>query len=302
MTRPARVPGQHTPSRLFFRLAVLCLLILAVPPIRFTWWARSFSSIADLVFAPVGHPVRWIASKARGPAASSDDPAMARLRDEREQWHTMYLQSEAENDRLRNLIAELKVTAAFNSHVPVRQVRAGVYSSASDVSGGVLKVRAGEREGVYPNSVAVVAGLQLLGRVTDVDSRSCSVTPITSKSSGEFRARVILDDNGNGPATLLMPVGDGTFRGDVEYQVDANNEPLEPVVGQIVRLSDDRWPLHAQMLIVGVVDEVEPSPNNPKRKRVTVRPTLDRMDQVSEVILRVTPPEGDAPASRRGGS
>jgi hypothetical protein len=109
-----------------------------------------------------------------------------------------------------------------------------------------------------------------------------------------FRARVMTDNSGGGLSTVLTPVGNGTFRGDVEYQINSVNEPVEPVVGHLVRLSDDRWPAHAQMLMVGVVEEVEPSPQNPKRKRVTVRPTLDRMEQSSEVILRVAVTDGDA--------
>lgn len=92
------------------------------------------------------------------------------------------------------------------------------------------------------------------------------------------------------PLARLDPVGDGTLRGPVEIQDGAQPE-LKP--GTIVRLADpDRWPLHAQMLVVGIVERVYPSPDQPLRSNIVVRPTLE-LERVSNVVLRVAE-ESDA--------
>jgi hypothetical protein len=93
---------------------------------------------------------------------------------------------------------------------------------------------------------------------------------------------------------LLKPQGDGTLKGEVGTDAGPSlgaggtaNPRLEPKPGQTVRLADRTWPSAAQMLIVGTVTRVDPSPTQPLRKVITVEPTL-RLDRVSEVVLRLT--------------
>lgn len=91
----------------------------------------------------------------------------------------------------------------------------------------------------------------------------------------------------------LEPIGNGTLRGPVFRPEAPAGSPEasapEPAVGQTVRLDDDadRWPRHAQMLIIGRVERVDPNPDMPLRKIITVRPTL-ALDRVSEVVLRIS--------------
>ena len=61
---------------------------------------------------------------------------------------------------------------------------------------------------------------------------------------------------------------------------------LVPEVGQLVRLSDGRWPSVAQMMLVGRVVAVESSPDGPLRQIVTVSPTVERIERVAEVVIR----------------
>jgi hypothetical protein len=52
--------------------------------------------------------------------------------------------------------------------------------------------------------------------------------------------------------------------------------------------------MHAQMLLVGTVERVEPSPRQPLRKLVVVRPIVGDLLKVSEVVLQIPPRLQDA--------
>src|SRR6185295_11517010 len=96
----SRLLSSLNQSRLFLRLAVLVLLLLALPPIRYTSWVGWFGDKAEFIFAPIGRPVSMLANWMRGPKSGAgrlDDTQQSEI----EHWHTMYLQSEAENERLR---------------------------------------------------------------------------------------------------------------------------------------------------------------------------------------------------------
>ncbi len=147
----------------------------------------------------------------------------------------------------------------------------------------------GASQGVTQNTVATAPGLQLVGRVIGVTGRTATIRPITDRAAGSLRAMVMLDEGSNGLLTNLSPIMDGTLQGDVEDRRTPDGKPIEPQVGQLVRLADPRWPKNADMLLVGKVEQVLPSPAQPLRRMVVVRPTIDRLDRLSEVVLRVTP-------------
>src|SRR5262249_3543996 len=93
------------------------------------------------------------------------------------------------------------------------------------------------------------------------------------------------------------PLGDGTLKGPVSTEGLSGPEPnLQP--GQIVRLDDqERWPRHAQMLVIGKIESGEPSPDQPLRKIVTRRPTL-LLDRLREVVLSIAGDVGEFIESR----
>lgn len=272
-------------------------MIFSLLPLRFLGWAGWVGSLADVLVTPVRHPLaavsRWLSPE----RPRQSDEAVRVLEDELERTRVSFLQTQTENERLRGIILELQRGAALNADRPVTQLAAGVTGVSSDLASDLLSVRAGRRQGVTRGSVAAAPGLQLLGRVVEVGARTCLIQPITSKASGLLRARVMLDEGGGvGLACLLTPFGDGTLRGPVE---DVGG--VEPAAGQNVRLADsERWPTEAQMLLVGRVERVDPDPNQPLRRVVTVRPTV-RLDRVGEVVLRLTPADenenGAAPGS-----
>lgn len=284
-------------------LSVTLLLILSVLPIRALSWLGAFGTLTQIVVTPIRHPFAIISRWLAPPTTKRDDDAIRSISDDLEHTRQLYLRTQDENQRLRSTIQELQRGIALNPELAVQQLSASVTGSNADLASSILHVRAGEKHGVTINTVATAPGLQLLGRVVQVSARACQVQPITSKSAGPLRARVMLDDDsGSGLDCLLAPSGDGTLRGPVE-----DSRGGEPAVGMAVRLADsDRWPASAQLLLVGKVESVDADPNQPLRKVVVVRPTL-KLDRVSEVVLRISPeaaeiePSSDKPSGKTKG-
>ena len=188
--------------------------------------------------------------------------------------------------------------------VVVTHLSAAVHAGNSDPAAPILRVRAGSDRGVVQGSIATARGEQLVGRVVSIGARSCVVLPITSRAGGPLRGTVILDDAQlSGLACTLEPVGDGTLRGPVEDRRDgATGRAILPEPGALVRLDDpERWPPHARMLVLGRVERVEPSPDQPLRRVLIVRPLHERLDRLRRVGLRI-PGNPDAPSQPRSGA
>jgi cell shape-determining protein MreC len=293
----------HTsPSRRTLMLTLVVVAVFGLLPIKVTSWARHLGVVPDFVIAPISHPLTKLGGvfsrEGRGKDESAELRAMKR---ERDVERLRADQAEEEVRRLAKLLEQFKVMAEMVQDQPPRQIPAPVYASPSDLGGKLLRVRAGAREGVIENSVVVATGLQLVGKVVEVSSRTCGVLPITSKGAGGLRGVVILEKTGNVRASItgerlecqLDAVGNGTLRGPVTYRVDSTGVPIKAEVGQVVRLYDDSWPRSAQYLTVGVVEAVDPSPSSLQRQIITVRPTIQRLESVKEVIVRVPIAPGD---------
>ncbi|HYE60533.1 MAG TPA: rod shape-determining protein MreC [Phycisphaerales bacterium] len=290
---------QNAKTRQLLPLTFVILVLLAFTPVRWVSWLSSFSQLMQTLVAPVSHPLaglsRWLSPADRGPP---DPEAVRALEDTIEETKVQLYQALSENDRLRAMVKELQRGMALDPDLRVLQITVPVIGSAGDMADPMLTVRAGRKQGVDRNTIATAHGLQLVGRVVDAGDRTATVAPITSKSSGGLSAVILLDESSaSGLACTLLARGDGTLHGDVEDRYDtATNQPIEPKVGAEVRLRDpNHWPRSAQMLLVGRVESVEPSPKQPLRKVVTVRPTIPNLERVSEVYLRIVP-ESDAPA------
>ncbi len=289
-------------------IAVFLLMVLAVVPSRYLGPTQWVADLVKVSVAPVSHPMRAAAAWLR-PAVSKDDrPEELRfLEQQADQWETLYRREQRENRELRARVEELSRGVAVNT-LPVRQVPAPVISASSDLSSGVLTVRAGRGSQVEINTVVVVGGTQLLGRVERVGALTCQVRPITDPGALAVRGRVAIDDapsaSARSLACLLRPAGDGLLVGDVQDPAELAGHDAALIddwleVGQTVRLDDDSWPANAQMLVVGVVERIEPAPESPLRRVITVRPRVT-LSRVSEVVLRVVH-ESDALSETGGG-
>jgi hypothetical protein len=279
-------------------IGLACVLALAVPA---TWqgWVAPFAGVAEVLVSPLAGPVsrlhRWLKPVPPPPG----DSRLAALESDNQELRTKLLQQIDENQRLRTLLEQSRILPA-DAAGAMNQLAAKVTGVSADANSPALFVRAGSQQGIDVGNVATVQFAHLLGRVTGVRPRAATVLPITAPASGALDAVVLSKDVPGGLRTQLKPVGDGTLIGDVEDKIDpASQQPYQLAPGDEVRLADpSRWPMHAQMLMVGAVERVEPSPRQPLRKTVVVRPIVGDLLKVSEVVVQLPARTADAPGER----
>lgn len=297
----ALAPPKHARNAL--PIAVALCAVLALTPARWQGWVRPLGTLAEVLVAPISGPITrmrsWIAPHPR----VSDDAELERLRQENAELRTRLLASSGEAQRLRDLLAQQRVLVRSGDDVD--HVPASVVAASPSTRSPVLTVRAGSREGVTQGTLATLGFSTLVGRVSDVRPRTASIVPLTGRTFGDFDGVVITRGGGDSPTlrTRLTPRGDGTLIGDLEDKRDASGQAIVPQAGDEVRLSDmTRFPAHAQMLLVGTVIEVAPSPRQPLRRIITVRAAADDPTRLSEVVLRVSrddKPAGSTPGEDR---
>lgn len=267
-------------------VALLCVMALAVPA-RFHRWADWLQDKISILAAPISQPLVLAGAWLRGSGTSMTDEAQLAYEEKIGFLESELLRQRQENARLTQVIRDLQSGLEMVKDQPVRVLQAGVFGYATEARSPVLRVQAGSRQGVTPQSFAIAPGLQVVGRVVASAERTCTLKPITARG-GEALAGVVILSQGNpdGLRCTLSPTGEGTLRGPVEDRRDpATSGAIEPVVGQTVRLDDPTWPKAARMLVLGRVERVEPSPDQPLRRVITVRPTVAGLDRLSEVVL-----------------
>ncbi|MFO0860455.1 MAG: rod shape-determining protein MreC [Phycisphaerales bacterium] len=279
---------------------VVGLTVLSLSPLWAIRWTAPFGNVTTMLLTPgsalVSMASRWLMPQRR---AEGQTDLEKTLFEEVEHYKTLYLRSKEQSERLQRQIEDMQRGQTINSELPVRQVLVPVVGTSSDLSSGLLRVRAGESLGISPEStVAVTGGLQIVGRLTGVSGATALIQPITSKAAGKIAGKLMVDEpNGVGLLCLLEPLGDGRLRGKVESPEGASPTP-PPEIGQTVRLSDDRWPASSQMFIVGKVESVEQDAASPLRTVITVAPTVS-IERLSEVTLRITTTESTPTGGKR---
>jgi len=275
-------------------ITIVVLFVLALSPIQWLGWTGWFSAQARVIISPIAHPMT-IAIDTVIPPPIADPQATDRertIRNELERVRTSLLVTQAENDRLNILIDQFTRGAQITPNLNVRQVHRPRISS---LSGDMLVVRTGDIPGLAQGTVVVADAVQLLGKVSRVDKRTSIVQLITAKSAQRILATVLLDDEGARQVPcLLAPVGDGTLIGEIPRAIDdqsdefsIESQPYGGLVGRPVRLLDNQWPAHAQMLMIGTIERVERNDAQPLRQKIIVRPTIPDLRRVPEVIFRL---------------
>ncbi len=275
----------HQPAlvRWALPMTIGSLLVFSLLPVKWTRGLQWFSAQTEVIIAPIEAPITkltsWIIPTTSMRGVNSEEERSLRL--ELDRIRTQLHRERAINRQLTDLVDQLQRGANLTPDIDVRQI----HRPRIGFSGELLVIRSGTVDGIHRNTVVVVDAVQLLGRVSLTDARTCKVLPITSDAAMPLMATVMLDDNGLYQLRcLLTPTGDGTLRGDVTPSTDPDAPPLTP--GQEVRLLDDQWPRHAQMLVVGTIVRIENSPNQPLRKQIIVKPSVD-LRRVPEVIFRL---------------
>lgn len=291
----------HRARRLALPGTVAATLLLTILPLRWIGWLNHFQDLSLTLVGPLSRQfeklLQW-----RAPAMTTlAERELEELRQDRDHYQMLWYRATQDIEELRERIEQLQRGIALNPDLPVTLYAAPVIARSSDLASGSFTVRAGSRLGVVPGTVVTAGGVQLVGRITQAGSRTCTVQPITDRAAGPILGLIIFDeDTRHRLSARLEPIGDGLLRGPVEDRRDeATQQPLVPRPGQTVRLFDpESWPKNAQMLVIGRVETVEPAPDQPLRKIITVRPTA-RLERVSEVVLRLA---GDQPPAPAGGA
>jgi len=296
------------------RLSLVACAALALAPARHTRFVQPFADLALTITAPASNAVRWVADPLTRSITRQADPALAEqyLR-ELGAARRRALDLELRVAELEKLVLELQRGSALTPGVEVRQLAAPVIGRLSEPSSGALQVRAGSARGVVENAVAVIEGLQLLGRVERVTAAWSIVRPITDPAAGGIECLIMTGQElASGVPCRLEPTGDGRLRGPATWVFEPGRQgPRAIAAGMTVRLRDETWPRSSQMLIVGTVVEVAPADDEPTRTMVTVEPST-ALRRVSEVVLRVPldpldapdaqPAAGGGPAAAGGGA
>lgn len=270
---------------------VIVLIVLSLTKLSWLRWVNSVANIPTAILTPgsavVSTAAGWVLPAKRPVVTSEREKALV---EELEHWKTLYQREERNNEKLRKQIAELQRGRLINPESNITQFVAPVVGMSSDLSSGLLRVRAGENIGVVQGTVAVTDGVQIVGRVTSVSGPTSLIQPITRKGGPKVAGRVMVDEPNNvGLKCLLEPIG-LRFRGVVEAP-DATSATLKPEPGHTVRLDDDRWPESSQRFVLGKVESVEADPANPLRTIITVVPTVE-VERPSEITLRIASDSG----------
>ena len=282
-------------SRSMLGMSVALCAVLAIAPPAATRWTAALSPPAVTLVSPIAGPVNSILSASPLSGPTPDERVAVEAVAQRDQLLQQKLQLELENEQLRRLVKDMQRGLELNPGLTVRQYTAPVIGRTSDLSSDSITVRAGAKQGVERGAVVVARGVHLVARVSQVADRYCTVLPITDKAVGIISGVVMLTDQTAGPtcqvvsrrsspqsgggAGLVMLVGEGQFFDP------ASQRPLAIEVGMTVRLQDENWPRSAQRLVIGKVAAIEPSPDNPLRQLIVVRPEIDPT-RVSEVTIR----------------
>jgi hypothetical protein len=283
-------PGQTEGARRLLVGSVVLLALFAVLPLSITGWTSFFAALPRALVIPASAPLTKLSSWIRSPAQHHEElPNNADVEKVINEQGTLIAQLRAENERLRKALeATNTIVTSSKSAENVRRVVAPVVGSFSLSPTSIIRVKAGANEGVTKGSVAIGDLSQVVGIVTDVDARTCTVQLLTSKETKNFKAAIMVTES-EILECVLAPTSGGLLKGDIEWPSDpAKRERLVPQTGQYVRMETGGiWPRSANRFVVGIVESIEQStsPTGVGRKAVVVRPTIDPLSRVGEVIL-----------------
>ncbi len=288
-----------TRSQRLFRLVILLTIAMALAPTKWLQpWTNEVAGLVNMPLVPFEDAgtlaAHWLR---RSPDPLDDQPEQVQqLVEERDRYQQMWHAAEQQIGVLEDEVAELQDAQRFHQGVTMTPLMARITGRTPDREIGLLRLNVGSRQGVQSDTIAVYHGVHLIGRLhADVDRHSSWLLPIADRTSGLIRGVVLPADDSDesirqAPEIHLSPVGDGTFTGDIDAMQD-----IEP--GDIVRLSDPYWPLSAQAMIVGYVEDVQAKDADPLRQAVVVRPRYEasRLRSVTLKLEKAQVAEGATP-------
>ncbi len=270
-------------------IAVLLVIVLSLLPTPLLGRVNDVAEILNVVRTPFGDLARRVSGWLRPP----DDPlAMMsedyqKLAKEREIANSALFAAWEKIKQLEQEIEELQQARRFNETGAFRPLVARIIGMAGSRADGPLKLNVGKAHGVAPGVVAVHGGADLVGRVgeeSDVSALNSvlilTTDPIHKLIQGMVTTATTAERQYEPIPIQLIPIGDGTFVGDISDEVPAR-------VGDVVRLWDVGWPETAQGMIIGQVESMTRKDDSPKRMEVVVRPRIAEFSRLLTVTLKL---------------
>lgn len=289
--------------RTFLLLVTLAMMAGALLPLKWTGWAGWFHGPLMTAIAPVSAPLSLLADWLRpgDGRRGVDDASVEQLMQERDAFKSEYLQSQDQITQLREVIRQLQNNVEYGS--PLRLKRLEATRIATDLGAGTIQVSRGSVHGVTKGSIAVAAGAQLVGIVTNVGPTVSTVHVITDRRLAPNLVEALVLPAGSvnaeslarAPRAQFRPTGDGAMPlvGEIGADDAAQIQP-----GDVAYLADDGWPPAARMLSLGRVVRIEET-ERPLFRRVIVRPDVEPL-RVRGVVLRIPLADGEAPTDVGG--
>ena len=279
-------------ARRTFLIAIALTGFLVILPNR---WLRPWTSdLAAIVNVPL-EPFEYAGTKVRNWIRPAPDPLrnepeqVQQLIQDRDEMHALYRAAQLRVEALEQEIGELQDAERLHQGSKITLVFAHITGRSPGRAGGPLRLKAGTREGVTPDTVAVYRGVHLIGRVTGEIGRFASrLLPLTDRASAWIVGFVVSSDDpaasiSQAPRVHLKPLGDGTLVGEIERARDVS-------IDDLVRLADPSWPGSAQGMIIGYVKSVAHKDDDPLRDVVVVEPRYFAAD-LGDVTLKIERPE-----------
>lgn len=297
-----------SPRNLLIAL-VLASALLAIAPTRYTLWTNRFGTIAQIVVEPVRAIFATVLRPAEKPLTATEE--LLHSKEQLDFITVRYLQLEAENRSLLRQIESLQQGVAINPDSKAPRVVTPVVGFSSNPASLLLKLRTDHVSkdqltglpAIGVGSVAVVNGVNVVGRVVSSGDYFAWVQPITdpsligkSGSSGGLAAAVYPNEGRTDLGAelwsvkygvTLVPTVDGMLRGSVLRLIPGEETPLK--VGMRVRLTvpPGDWPRFADNLVIGTVASIEKAAND--RPEITVKPSFE-LRSLREVTVMIQQP------------
>jgi len=260
-------------------LGVLVALFLLASLIPARWanalWHRPHVVVVK-VLGPFTHQLKRVADTLRAPESIEISPEYRLDLQQRRYFEQRITQLEQENAELRGLRGHFQ---AQN----VRFVKALVTFWSGSRNTPTITINRGSHEGIRQGQV-VTLGVQLVGRIAQVD-RDLAAVGLITRPNTSLSVRIVP------PPDVEPAPRDVRVRARMEASgkqfiaVVPTGEPVR--VGDVAHLADESYPHQALGAVVGVVQHIEPLPEDPTLwNRIEIQPTI-ALHQVDRVWVWV---------------
>ncbi len=280
--------GRLTGRRLDWAIVVVLLLIALMPARGLQPWTGDLARIVAVPIVPLMHFGLATRDRLRPPRATFDPraPEVIEMEMASERYRTLFEQQRLRVEALEREMLQLRAVRARLGNSGAELATARVVGLDPTRRDGLVRIAVGLRHGVRRDAAVIAHGDILAGVIGADPGEFISLAKPSTRCTLGVR---LYPADGVEPArepsvylgTVLKPTDGGLWLGDIASDAEVS-------VGQIARLSDDRFGSAGRGMRVGRVRRILPNEEVPLARRVEVEPLIELADE-SEVIVVVDP-------------